>query len=224
MRDFQESNDMVSLVKGQDYATINGLSYHLKECGCDTTMGYDKGNHTLMVRRDFLPLAIDTLKNTCDPLGQNLAERLEQKHFKKMKKNELKEMIREELRILREDSSTKPIVNPKKANGIILGAVKTLFNSNAITGVDPTRATDIANELVKHIQVAIAPYSQDNEPQGDDLNDESAYKEEEDSLDDQSQYDPDLSKQTSDYEPKSEVEDEEESLFEVRKIAKKLKI
>lgn len=79
----EEKEDMVKILKGKDYSTINGLSYHLKECGCDTTMGYDKGDHVLMVRRDLLPLAVDSLKNTCDNLGQIIAEKLEQKHFKK---------------------------------------------------------------------------------------------------------------------------------------------
>lgn len=77
------SQDMVNILKGKDYSTINGLSYHLKECGCDATMGYKNGDHVLMVQRDLLPLAVDSLKNTCDNLGQLIGEKLEQKHFKK---------------------------------------------------------------------------------------------------------------------------------------------
>lgn len=145
-----------------------------------------------------------------------------------MKRSELKQLIKEELRSLRrsisEEESTKPVVNSKKAGGIILGAVKTLFNSGAITGVDSTAATDIANELVKHLSVAVAPYGQKVGAPDKDLNDDSAYKKEEDSLDDQSQYDPDLSKQTSDYKPTSTEPEEEEPLFEVKKVARKFKI
>lgn len=146
-----------------------------------------------------------------------------------MKRSELKKLVKEELNSLRrsikEEDSSKPVVNPKKANGIILGAVKTLFNSGAITGVDPAHATDIATDLIKRLSVAAAPYGQQNTPKGDDLNDDTAYEKEEDSLDDQSQYDPDLSKQTSDHESKPpESEQEEEPLFEVKKIADKLKI
>lgn len=145
-----------------------------------------------------------------------------------MKRSELKQLVKEELQSLRrsisEEESAKPVVNSKKANGIILGAVKTLFNSGAITGVDTTAATDIANELVKHLSVATAPYGQKASPPNDDLNDDSAYKKEEDSLDDQSQYDPDLSKQTSDHEPTPTEPEDEEPLFEVKKIARKLKI
>jgi dipeptidase len=79
----EQDQEMVNILKGADYATINGLAYHLKECGCNTTMGYKNGQHVLMVRRDFLPLAVDSLKNTCDRLGNLLGEKLEQKHFKK---------------------------------------------------------------------------------------------------------------------------------------------
>jgi hypothetical protein len=145
-----------------------------------------------------------------------------------MKKSELKQIIREELEWyrgkLQEQDSAKPVVDPDKAGGIILGAVKTLFNSGAIIGVDPTRANDVASELVKQLTVAIAPYGQQEPPAGDDLDDETSYGEEEDSLDDQSQYDPDIQKQTSDEEPKAKSEPEEEPLFEIAKIAKKLKL
>lgn len=145
-----------------------------------------------------------------------------------MKKSELKQIIKEELEAYRREISemgeAKPVVNPKKAQGIILGAVKTLFNSGAITGVDSNHATEIASELIKHISVAVAPYSQQAEPSGDELNDSPAYDEEEASLDDQSQYDPDLSKQTADDDEEPTSTPEEEPLFEVSKIAKKLKL
>jgi hypothetical protein len=145
-----------------------------------------------------------------------------------MKKSELKDIIKEELQAYRErvqeNMDAKPVVDHKKAAGIILGAVKTLFNSGAITGVDATYAKEITKELIKHINVAIAPYGQKEEPMGDDLNDDAAYDEEEESLDDQSQYDPDLSKQTSDYEPEPGEPEEDEPLFEVKKIAEKLKL
>lgn len=81
-----ENEEMISILKGQDYATISGLSYRLKECGANVTLSYKNGSHTLMVRRDLLPLVVDSLKNTCDSLGQRIGEELELKHFKKNEK------------------------------------------------------------------------------------------------------------------------------------------
>lgn len=79
--DSNQLEERCKLMTGQDYTTINGMSYRLKECGCDTTMGYDNNKHTLMVRRDHLPLAIDTLKNTGDDLSLAVSEKLQKKYF-----------------------------------------------------------------------------------------------------------------------------------------------
>jgi len=230
------SDESVMIVKGADYSTINGIAYRLKECGCDTTMGYNKGNHTLMVRRDLLSLAVDALKNTCDNVGQTLGDKLEEKYFKKMNKAHLKKIVKEEYvrykekarrisEILNEESPQKPVLDPEKSTGIILGAVKTLFNSNAIVGVDPSKTTEIANDILKHMPVILAPYGAQPVPTTDDLNDDSAYDKEEETLDDQSQYDPDLSKQTTDKkEPVKPKQNSNDSLFEVKRIANRLKL
>ena len=71
-----------NLLKGKDYATVSGLSYHLKEEGCDTKISYEEGNHRLMVRRDHLQKVFEMLKDSHDGVELAIAERLNSTHFK----------------------------------------------------------------------------------------------------------------------------------------------
>jgi hypothetical protein len=79
----EEEDDFLQIMKGDDPTVVGGFNYHLMECGIDTKMGYDNGRHTLLVRRDDLPMTIDTLINTGDELGEQIGRVLEKKHFNK---------------------------------------------------------------------------------------------------------------------------------------------
>jgi len=74
--------DYCGIMKGTDYAAVNGISYHLKEEGCDTKMSYDKGNHRLLVRRDHMPKMFEVLSASEDGVESEIAERLKSTHFK----------------------------------------------------------------------------------------------------------------------------------------------
>ena len=74
--------DYCNLLKGKDYSTVSGLSYHLKEEGCDTKLSYKDGNHRLLVRRDHMPKVFETLSTSSDEVELTLAERLKSTHFK----------------------------------------------------------------------------------------------------------------------------------------------
>lgn len=78
-----EQDDFVQIMKGDDPTAVGGFNYRLTECGVDTRMGYDNGKHTLMVRRDHLPMATDTLINTGDELGEMIGKKLEERYFNK---------------------------------------------------------------------------------------------------------------------------------------------
>ena len=75
------AGDYVPVIRGMDYTTINGLAYHLKEYGVDTTMSYKKSAHRLMVRRDHLSRAIEIMESSVDEVSAVIAERLKKTHF-----------------------------------------------------------------------------------------------------------------------------------------------
>lgn len=76
----EQDVEYVTAVRGQDYATINGMAYQLKECGVDSKLNYKNGAHRLLVRRDHLPRAIEMLENSVDEVSSVLAERLKKKY------------------------------------------------------------------------------------------------------------------------------------------------
>jgi hypothetical protein len=75
--------DYVDGFISEDYSCMNGYAYRLKECGVDTKMNYDNGKHKLLIRRDHLPQAIDSLNNSADDLGEQIAKRLNKRYFPK---------------------------------------------------------------------------------------------------------------------------------------------
>lgn len=88
-----ENDEYVPMYKSCDHSTFDGINYHLKECGVNTRIDYvEDGGQRMMVRRDHLPLAIDTLKNTLDEVGSVLADKLQEKYFKQQKLNEFVEL------------------------------------------------------------------------------------------------------------------------------------
>jgi len=106
-----EEEDYVSGFQSEDYSSVNGYAYRLKECGVDTRMDYDNGKHRLMVRRDHLPLAIDTLKNSADEMGIAVAEKMNNKHFKKSNNKLKKTQINEWNWIVSEKTTVDDIIN-----------------------------------------------------------------------------------------------------------------
>ena len=127
-------------------------------------------------------------------------------------------------------------LNPNKAKGIIAGAIKTLINSGALQGVDLTSVekitADVLSNLTKTAPTYVASSVPPTQPEvgEDELSDESlsdqpTYSDQNDELDDQSQYDPSLEKTISTSEPTDAPEDEpeDEPLFEVKDFAALLK-
>lgn len=132
--------------------------------------------------------------------------------FIDMKKSDLKKLVSEEIRrmkqrrkFLREselenNASTSASINPKKAQGIIAGAIKTLINSGATNGLDQSQVDQLTQNLIKHLSDTIPTMkpvsspSQNDDNTNSDLNDEIPFKKENDKLEDQNQYDPDLRK------------------------------
>jgi hypothetical protein len=134
-----------------------------------------------------------------------------------MKKSDLKKIINEELRIQRKrlfESQEQPQpqitdpnapvgLNPKKAQGIIAGAIKTLINSGALTGVDQTVVDSLTADLIKNLDISVKAKTseiEDDKEEADsvDLDDEIPHNRESDELDDQNQYDKQLKATTSD--------------------------
>ena len=78
-----DDTEYVVLMKGGDYATINGISYNLTDQGCNCKLNFEDGGHKLSVRRDHLPKAIEIMKEAEDDVISTVADRLEAKYFKK---------------------------------------------------------------------------------------------------------------------------------------------
>ena len=73
-----------------------------------------------------------------------------------MKKSQLKKIVAEEIKrmkIRREalqqpetNAGTSAGINPKKAQGIIAGAIKTLINSGATSGIDQSQVNQLTQK------------------------------------------------------------------------------
>jgi len=116
-------------------------------------------------------------------------------------------------------------LNPNKSKGIIAGAIKTLINSGALQGVDQSVVDALTADVLKSLDTTIQAKSNSIEDTKDDmdsdeLEDEAAYSEEEEELDDQNQYDPELGATTSDAEEEEPAPEApaEEPLFEAKKL------
>ena len=142
-----------------------------------------------------------------------------------MKRRELKKLISEELQrfSFREatdeveaqaqvkPTNSTPTLNPKKAHGILAGAIKTLINSGAAVGVDQTHVAQLTQDVIDNLSTVISslkPVEVDASDDSTDLEDEGAYKKENDEFDDQSQYDPSLEKQLEKPEDEESAGDE----------------
>ena len=114
-------------------------------------------------------------------------------------------------------------LNKKKSVGIIVGALKTLFNSGAIAGIDKSHmkalATDMINGLDTQVQ-ALGSVTDIEEPTTDGLKDDVPAEEASQEFDDAGQYDDDLSQQVPDpgqgEEAPMDEPEEEEPLFEAK--------
>lgn len=128
-----------------------------------------------------------------------------------------------------EPSNSAPALNPKKSQGIIIGALKTLINSGAITGVDQSQVSQIASDLMTQLNAKLPTYKTGGAPEADaedpEFEDDLNYSKEDEELEDQNQYDPDLDKQVSDNDenPEEPAPEEDEPLFEAKDFAHYLK-
>lgn len=128
--------------------------------------------------------------------------------------------------VVDEPNNSAPAFNTKKSQGIIAGAIKTLINSGALQGIDPTQVDKITNDLMSSLQNKIDDYKAITTPEDEEddteLEDEVPYKQQDDDLDDQTQYDPDLDKQIKDKdeEPSNDSPPEDEPLFEASHFKK----
>ena len=124
-----------------------------------------------------------------------------------------------------EPTNAGPTLDAKKAHGIIVGAVKTLFNSGALTGVGIEQLESMTQDVIKQMTTSIGatpaapaapteapapaptaaptpaaaplPTPDDSEEDDPEFDDQVVHDQQADELDDQAQYDPDLDKQVS---------------------------
>lgn len=177
-----------------------------------------------------------------------------------MNKGQVKQIIQEELRRRRKflfeelkgDNKNQPQpqqntsgvdpepdaplgLNPKKSHGIIAGAIKTLLNSGAVTGLDQSAVDILTKEVLKSLDIAVKAQStakeeSEEDAETDELSDEPEYREQSEELDDQDQYDQTLDQELEDDESEENEEGDsaeeepaddmgmDEPLFEVKKI------
>jgi hypothetical protein len=136
-------------------------------------------------------------------------------------------------------TNAAPALNPKKATGIIAGAIKTLMNSGALQGVGPEQVQQLTQDMIQNLNTSVggspeavptapttpaAPMPDASEQDDTEFADDVVNKKQEDEFDDQNQYDPDLDKQVT---PAAGEEEEvpaeedpfgEEPLFEVKDL------
>ena len=137
-----------------------------------------------------------------------------------------------------EPANAAPALDPKKAQGIVAGAIKTLMQSGALQGVGPEQVAQITADVVANIQSSVggapaapttaspapiaAPEVDASEQDDPEFDDQVAHDSEANELDDQNQYDPDLDKQLSGGEEEEEPAPKEEPMFEVKQLKEAL--